>query len=437
MRISVIGTGYLGATHAACMASLGHTVIGVDSDPAKIDQLSAGKAPFFEPRLDPLLASETLTFSTSLADAASQANVHFIGVGTPQRRDGLAADTSAVEKVVEDLVPLLRGRHVIVGKSTVPVGTAAGLQQRADELAQDAQVEIVWNPEFLREGHAVADTLHPDRIVVGARPQAGWAVDLVREVYAASIEEGSPFLLMDLATAELVKASANAFLATKISFINAMAEVCEAAGADVTQLSRAIGMDERIGPKFLSAGLGFGGGCLPKDIRAFIARGEELGVSDALGFLREVDATNLRRRERVVEMVRHFGGTRVCVLGAAFKPESDDMRDSPALDVARKLAAEGFEVSVYDPKARPQDPNLHLAGNLEEALRGADVTVLATEWQEFRELDPEATGNLVARRVIVDGRNVLDPVTWRKAGWQVAALGRCLDEEPQREAEEH
>ncbi|MCT1425070.1 UDP-glucose dehydrogenase family protein [Corynebacterium sanguinis] len=437
MRMTVIGTGYLGATHAACMAELGHEVLGVDVDERKIEQLKAGKVPFYEPGLPEVLerniAAGRLDFTTDYARAAEFANVHFIGVGTPQQRGSYAADTRYVEAVIEDLVPKLTGRHVIFGKSTVPVGTAAALQERANELAQEGtEVEIAWNPEFLREGYAVKDTIEPDRIVLGTRADNTQAEQIAREVYATPLETGTPFVVTDLQTAELVKVSANAFLATKISFINAVSEVCEIVGADVTQLADAIGYDDRIGRKFLGAGLGFGGGCLPKDIRAFMARAGELGADQALTFLREVDAINMRRRQRVVDLAREelgsLIGRRITVLGAAFKPNSDDVRDSPALAVAGQLSLAGAAVRVFDPEAmdnaRRVFPTLDYASSLDDALTNAELIILATEWQQFRDIDPVVTGDLVDQRLVIDGRNVLNSEAWNAAGWKVRALGR-------------
>ncbi|RNE49970.1 UDP-glucose dehydrogenase family protein [Corynebacterium alimapuense] len=440
MHMTVIGTGYLGATHSACMAELGHEVLGVDVDSAKIDSLKSGVVPFFEPGLPEVLnrnlESGRLNFTTDYGEAAEFANVHFLGVGTPQRRGSYAADLTFVRAVIEDLVPLMKGNHTIFGKSTVPVGTAAQLQELADSLAgPDTNVEIAWNPEFLREGYAVTDTITPDRIVLGVNGGDSRAEEIAREVYAIPLSQETPFLVTDLPTAELVKVSANAFLATKISFINAVSEVCEAAGGDVTALADAIGYDDRIGRKFLGAGLGFGGGCLPKDIRAFMARAGELGADRALTFLREVDAVNMRRRERAVQLTRKLCGGdllghRVTVLGAAFKPNSDDVRDSPALSVAGSLSLAGAEVSVYDPQAmdnaRKVFPTLNYSPTVEDALTGADVVVLATEWQQFRDLDPATTGELVRRRVIIDGRNVLPVDQWQAAGWDIQALGRNL-----------
>ncbi len=435
LRLSVLGTGYLGATHAACMAELGFDVIGMDVDEAKVAMLADGRTPFYEPDLEPLLRksldSGRLRFTTSYAEAAT-ADVHFLCVGTPQRKGSYAADMRYVDGVVDGLAPHLDRPTLVVGKSTVPVGTAARLQQRLADLAPAGEAaELAWNPEFLREGFAVEDTIKPDRLVVGTQSERAEA--LLREVYANAIAAGVPFLVTDYATAELVKVSANAFLATKISFINAMAELCEATGADVTQLADAIGYDARIGRKFLNAGLGFGGGCLPKDIRAFMARAGELGVDQALTFLKEVDAINMRRRSHVVDRARaalggSFLGTRVGVLGATFKPNSDDVRDSPALNVAGQIQLQGAQVTVYDPRgvdtARAMFPTLGYANSAVAACEAADLVLHLTEWQEFREMDPAVLSDVVAEKKIIDARNALDPARWRAAGWTYGSLGR-------------
>jgi len=436
MKMTVFGTGYLGATHAACMASLGHEVMGVDIDAGKVASLRDGVVPFYEPELEPLLRKQIesgrLTFTTSFDEAAAFADLHFVCVGTPQRRGSLAADLSHVDSVIDALAPRLSRSALVVGKSTVPVGTAARLAQRLADLApQGVDTELAWSPEFLREGFAVEDTIHPDRIVLGTASERAEAV--VREVYQEILAEGTPMIVTSLPTAELVKAAANSFLATKISFINAMAEVCEVTGADVTELADAIGHDDRIGRKFLNAGLGFGGGCLPKDIRAFMARAGELGVDQAVAFLREVDAVNMRRRTRVVDLTRelldgNLIGRRIAVLGAAFKPNSDDVRDSPALNVAGQLQLQGGQVTVFDPKAtelaRALFPTLEYAADLNAAVTGADVVLLLTEWPEFVALDPELLAGKVAVTNIVDGRNVLDPTKWRAAGWTLRSMGR-------------
>jgi UDPglucose 6-dehydrogenase len=436
LRLTVLGTGYLGVTHAACMAELGFEVLGMDVDAAKVAALSLGEVPFFEPDLQPLVAKHVeggrLRFTTSYAEVAAFGDVHFTCVGTPQRQGELAADLSQVDSVIAGLAPHLTQACLVVGKSTVPVGTAARL---ATELARRAPAgngaELAWNPEFLREGFAVADTLRPDRLVVGARSEA--AVAMLREVYADQISAGVPFLSTDYATAELVKVAANAFLATKISFINAMAEVCEVAGADVTALADALGHDPRIGRRFLNAGLGFGGGCLPKDIRAFMARAGELGAAEALMFLREVDAINLRRRSRTVELARELcGGSvvgeHIAILGAAFKPDSDDVRDSPALHVAGELQLAGGLVTVYDPKAMPNArerfPTLTYAESAVAACTGANLVLHLTEWPEFGALDPAALAEVVARPCVLDARNALDADAWRAAGWTYRGFGR-------------
>ncbi|MGL5827147.1 MAG: UDP-glucose dehydrogenase family protein [Nocardioides sp.] len=441
MKMSVLGTGYLGATHAACMAELGFEVIGVDTDVSKVDLMNRGEISFYEPDLQPLLRKHVetgrLRFTTDLAEAAAFADVHFVCVGTPQREGQNAADMSYVTTVVESLAPLLRSGAVVVGKSTVPVGSARQLRRRVFELAPPGtEVELVWNPEFLREGFAVADTLRPDRIVIGTasgETPVNWAEPVLREVYAAAVAQGTPLMVVDLETAELVKVAANSFLATKISFINAMAEVCEATGADVVNLADAIGLDARIGRRFLSAGLGFGGGCLPKDIRAFQARGNELGLGKTLAFLGHVDEINVRRRARTIDLVHGVLGGRlterkIAVLGAAFKPNSDDVRDSPALDVADQLHLRGGEVMVYDPAAMKtaqlRSPQLGYAASLNEAVDGADVILLLTEWAEFVAMDPESIGEKVRAKHVIDARNVLDPTRWRDAGWTYRSLGR-------------
>lgn len=432
--ISVIGCGYLGAVHAAAMASVGHTVIGVDVDENKVRALSNFDAPFFEPGLPELLKkgqeSGNLTFTTDI-EQAREATVHFICVGTPQRKGEFAADMRFVESAFASVASVLKPGDVVVGKSTVPVGTAARMAEGVNERG----AVLAWNPEFLREGHAVEDTLTPNRIIYGvpAGKDGDTAVAALDEVYAHNIADGTPRLIMDYATAELVKTAANSFLATKISFINAMAELCEAAGADVTVLADAIGMDDRIGRKFLNAGLGFGGGCLPKDIRAFMARAGELGADQAVAFLREIDSINMRRRVRMVDLAREqvhgsFIGKKIAVLGAAFKPDSDDVRDSPALAVAGLISLQGGSVVVTDPQAienaKKSFGQLTYVESTEDALRDADVVLLLTEWREYRDLDPEAVGELVKNKAIVDGRNVLDPATWRNAGWAYRALGR-------------
>jgi UDPglucose 6-dehydrogenase len=435
VRISVLGTGYLGATHAACLAACDHEVIGVDTDPRRVERLGTGAAPFHEPGLDDLLSegvgSGRLRFSVDHADAAS-ADVHFLCVGTPQRSGSHAADLSALWSAVEALAPLLGRGCVVVGKSTVPVGTAAEVQVALRRLSPAGDgVAMAWNPEFLREGHAVEDSLRPDRLVFGV--ESDEVDQVLREVYAPMINAGVPVVRTDLETAELAKVSANVMLATRISLVNLLAEVCEAANADVGDLTRILGLDNRIGPAFLNPGVGFGGGCLPKDTRAFAARAREIGVGEPTALLREVDAINMRQRARTVDLATSLvggrpAGVRVAVLGAAFKADSDDVRDSPALDVAATLAARGADVHVYDPWAaenvRRTRPELTAEPDLESACRAADIVLVLTDWSEFASLDPVALVDVVRRPCVVDGRLVLDPDKWRAAGWDFHALGR-------------
>jgi UDPglucose 6-dehydrogenase len=435
LRLTVLGAGYLGVTHAACMASAGFDVLCVDVDADRVRQLAAGQVPVFEPGLEELLRagleSGRLTFTSSYAGVAEFADVHFLCVGTPQRRDGLGADLSQVDSCADALAPGLTRPCVVIGKSTVPPGTAAALAARIAALAPAGEAaEVCWNPEFLREGHGVADTLRPDRIVAGVT--SARAEQVLRRVYAAQIEAGVPFLVTDPATAELAKVAANAFLATKISFINAVAEVCDAAGADVTKLAAILAADPRIGSACLRPGLGFGGGCLPKDVRAFQARAAELGADDAAGLLRHVDAINLGRRTAMVTLaVQAAGGTlagkAVCILGAAFKPGSDDVRDSPALDVAQILHGLGAQVTIHDPQAldnaRRARPELRYASTVPAAAADADLILLLTDWPEYAAIDPDDLARHTAARNIIDGRHQLNPATWRSAGWKYRASG--------------
>jgi len=434
-RISVIGTGYLGATHAAAMAEMGFDVIGVDTDPAKVEALSQGRVPFFEPGLPELILrhveSGRLLFTTDIAEAVALSDVHFICVGTPQRRGSHAANLSYVEEATRAVARSLSHDGLIVGKSTVPVGTAARLREIvAGVLPAGVSADVVWNPEFLREGHAVEDTLRPDRIVFGGTDVRTEAI--LREVYAEPISTGTPVISCDLPTAELVKVSANAFLATKISFINAISELCEAAGANVSTLADALGFDDRIGRKFLNAGLGFGGGCLPKDIRALMFRANELGAHRAVGLMQQVDEINMAQRQRVIDQaIDACGGSvlnrRVAVLGAAFKPHTDDVRDSPALNVAAALHLRGAQVLVVDPEAtqtaQRSFPTLSFADSIEEAVTDADAVLLLTEWPEFVSAEPSALAELAANPVVIDARNVLDAEVWSSGGWEVRPLG--------------
>jgi UDPglucose 6-dehydrogenase len=436
LKLSVIGTGYLGATHAACMASLGFEVIGFDIEASKIDLLSKGKVPFYEPELEELLSEQIksglLTFTNNIADLA-EADVHFICVGTPQVKNGNAADLTYVNSALESIAKFVKPGGLVVGKSTVPVGTATKLRNRLLEL--NPKADLAWNPEFLREGFAVEDTLRPNRLVVGVVNDS--AEQILKEVYANNLKEKTPWVRADLPTSELVKVAANSFLATKISFINAMAEICEAAGGDVTVLAKAIGYDPRIGSRFLQAGIGFGGGCLPKDIRAFMARAEELGASQAVEFLKEIDAINLRARQRIIELVRKdladdLRGKKVAILGAAFKPDSDDVRDSPALDIAAQIQAAGAVVTVHDPKAianaQKRFPALNFADDVNATLKDSEIVLHLTEWKIYREIDPVKVKSIVKNPIIIDGRNALDRDLWQSAGWKFRALGRSNNE---------
>jgi len=436
LKLSVIGTGYLGATHAACMASLGFEVIGFDTENIKIDLLSKGKVPFYEPDLEELLAEQIkagrLRFTKDIAELAD-VDVHFICVGTPQVKGGNAADLTYVNSALESIARIVKPGGLVVGKSTVPVGTATRLRNRLIELNPNA--DLAWNPEFLREGFAVEDTLRPNRLVVGVTNDN--SEKILKEVYALNLKENTPWVRADLPTAELVKVAANSFLATKISFINAMAEICEAAGGDVTILAKAIGYDPRIGSRFLQAGIGFGGGCLPKDIRAFMARAEELGAKQAVEFLKEVDAINLRARQRIIELVRRdlsedLVGKKVAILGAAFKPDSDDVRDSPALDIAAQIQAAGAIVTVHDPKAianaQKRFPALKFAEGINNTLKDADIVLHLTEWKIYRDINPGQVKSLVKTAIMIDGRNALDRDAWRAAGWKFRALGRSDNE---------
>jgi UDPglucose 6-dehydrogenase len=436
LKLSVIGTGYLGVTHAACMASLGFEVIGFDTEASKIDLLSKGKVPFYEPDLEELLTEQIkagrLSFTKDIAELAD-VDVHFICVGTPQVKGGNAADLTYVNSALESIAKIVKPGGLVVGKSTVPVGTATRLRNRLIEL--NPKVDLAWNPEFLREGFAVEDTLRPNRLVVGVTNDQ--SEKILKEVYATNLKENTPWVRADLPTAELVKVAANSFLATKISFINAMAEICEAAGGDVTILAKAIGYDPRIGNRFLQAGIGFGGGCLPKDIRAFMARAEELGAKQAVEFLKEVDAINLRARQRIIELVRmdlseDLVGKKVAILGAAFKPDSDDVRDSPALDIAAQIQAAGAVVTVHDPKAianaQKRFPALKFAEDINSTLKDAEIVLHLTEWKIYREINPVEVKSLVKTAIMIDGRNALDRDAWRAAGWKFRALGRTDNE---------
>lgn len=436
MKLSVIGLGYLGATHAVAMAKLGHEVLAIEPDQKKLDALANGNLPFHEPGLEEalkeVLAKGLITFAPSHSEKTTAAQLHFICVGTPQTSGSNAADTSYVFSAAKELAPWLTPDSVVIGKSTVPVGTASELRKLMNEIA-GFDVHLGWNPEFLREGTALEDSLHPDRIVVGSWTKH--TVDVLRSVYKPMLDAGTPFLELDVPTAELVKVSANAFLATKVSFINAMAEIAEVSGADAVALAKAIGYDQRIGSKFLRTGIGFGGGCLPKDIRGFMARAEELGVGQSVEFLKNVDAINLRRRDRVVALAKAELGDvkdkKIAILGVSFKPDSDDLRDSPALEIAQRLSAQGARVYVHDPVSLPalkiKDPTLLAEPELMLAIKDAELIILGTEWAEYKDLDPSLIAASVAKKTVIDGRNVLDVSRWQQAGFRLIALGRNVE----------
>ena len=435
MKVSVIGLGYLGATHAVAMAKLGHQVLAIEPDSKKLESLKSGSLPFHEPGLDKalveVLEQGLITFSGEHNEASKEVELHFICVGTPQREGSNTADTSYVFQAAKDLAKYISEEAVVVGKSTVPVGTASQLRDEMTTIA-GFEVHLGWNPEFLREGTALEDTLNPDRIVIGSIDQR--TVDVVKRCYQAIIDSGTPFLELDVPTAELVKVSANAFLATKISFINAMAEIAEVSGADAVSLAKAIGYDDRIGNKFLRTGIGFGGGCLPKDIRGFAARAEELGVGSSVEFLRSVDEINLRRRDRVIELakaeLKDLANKKITMLGISFKPDSDDLRDSPALEISQRLVAQGAKVVVHDPVSltalKTRDASLETAPDVFDALSDADLVILGTEWREYKELDPVKVAQKVRIKTVIDGRNVLDVARWQSAGFRVLALGRNI-----------
>ncbi|WP_031074225.1 UDP-glucose dehydrogenase family protein [Streptomyces sp. NRRL WC-3742] len=438
MRVSVIGCGHLGASHAAAMAELGHEVVGVEIDPDKCAILATGASWFYEAGMDDLLAKHVptgrLRFTTSLAEAAAFADVHFLAVGTPLRADGQGYDVSQVLGAAEQLVPLLTRPATIIGKSTVTVGTVARLQQIITERAGVEGIELVWNPEFLREGHAVADSLFPDRILVGLSSPTALAT--VEQVYAPIMARGDiEMVVTDPATAEVAKSAANAFLATKISYINAMAQVCDLTGANIDDVAHVMGIDKRIGHGGMRAGLGYGGGCLPKDVAAFAHAVTLLGATDATGLLDAVQAVNRSRMDTAVQLVtravgRPLAGLTIGYLGAAFKAGTSDVRDSPALRLADRLHDLGATVRVHDPEsldnARHSHPHLAFAPTALDAVSGADLVVIATEWGQYTR-DPKlpvAAADRTPARTVVDVRNALDAEPWLAAGWTVHQMGR-------------
>ena len=434
VKISVVGTGHVGLTTAACLAHIGHEVLGVDDDAEKIAQIERGEAPFHEPGLSELVAegldTGRLRVSTSTAEAAAHAEVVFVCVGTPTLPSG-EADLAQVERVGRAVAANLHGYAVVVEKSTVPVETGVWLQEIMDqERNGHGEFDVASNPEFLREGQAVRDALEPDRIVVGADSER--ALERLREVYRPIIDStGCPFVTTDLATAELIKHSSNAFLATKISFINQVAEICERTGADVEEVAHAMGLDARIGPSFLRAGIGYGGECFPKDVRAYRYKADQLGVD--FGILREIEQVNAGRVEAFVEKIRTvaggLSGRRVGLWGLSFKPETDDLRNAPAVEVARTLLDEGAAIVAHDPAAMTAVkrllPEIGLASTPYDAARDAECLVICTEWPEYAAADLERLRGEMASAVVVDGRNVFRPRDMAAAGFVYASIGRA------------
>ncbi|MFF2022925.1 UDP-glucose dehydrogenase family protein [Streptomyces sp. NPDC058171] len=437
MLVSVIGCGHLGIPHAAAMAHLGHQVIGVDVDQAKVDRLNAGECPIYEDGLPELLARHTasgrLRFTTDIREAAAVAELHFIGVGTPIDADGRSYDNGQVFGAIRQLAPHLHQPCTIVGKSTVSVGTTVQVTALAQRLAPaGSAVEVVWNPEFLREGHAVEDTLRPDRLIAGVTSAEGEKA--IRAVYAGILDTGVPIFITDPQTAELAKGAANSFLGLKISYINAVAEMCEAAGGDISKIVEILGVDPRIGAGGMRPGIGYGGGCLPKDVRAFTASARQLGAERAADLLLAAEQINETRIDVAMDLItsalgdRPVRGARVTVWGAAFKPGTNDVRESPALALAHALQQAGGTVTVHDPQAvataMVRNPELEYAEDLPASLDGADLIVLATEWPEYRQANPRVLVDRPANPLLVDCRTTLDPEPWCAAGWTVHQLGR-------------
>ncbi|MFB6533088.1 UDP-glucose dehydrogenase family protein [Streptomyces noursei] len=437
MRVSVIGCGHLGIPHAAAMAELGHDVLGVDLDQAKVARLNAGECPIFEVGLPELLArhvaSGRLRFTTDISEAAGFAELHFIGVGTPIDADGRSYDTAQVYGAIRKLAPHLDRPCTIVGKSTVTVGTTSQVTALAQRLAPAGdQVDVVWNPEFLREGHAVEDTLRPDRLIAGVSTTEGEKA--IRAVYAKIIDAGVPIFVTDPQTAELAKGAANTYLGLKISYINAVADMCEAAGGDVAQIVDILGIDPRIGAGGMRPGIGYGGGCLPKDVRAFTASAQQLGVEHAAALLRAAEVINENRTAVALDLItralgdRPIVGSRITVWGAAFKPGTNDVRESPALALAQRLQQVGATVTIHDPQAvataMVRNPEFDYVEDLTASVDAADIVVLATEWPEYRHVDPQALVQHPATPLLVDCRTTLEPEPWRAAAWTVHQLGR-------------
>jgi UDPglucose 6-dehydrogenase len=435
MKLSIIGSGYVGLTTGACFAEVGHHVVCVDNDPSKIEKLQAGQIPIYEPGLEALVkknvAARRLSFTTRTEEGVDHGEVLFIAVPTPPQPDG-SVDLSFMEKVAREIAQYLESYRVVVDKSTVPVKTGERVAQTIRRYAKPGvEFDVVSNPEFLREGSAVEDLMKPDRIVIGGNSDR--ALALMQKIYEPFV---APVLVTDINSAELIKHAANSFLALKISYANALAEICEASGADVLKVAEGIGADKRIGRGFLNAGLGYGGSCFPKDIAAFIAISDQLGVPFQL--LKEVQRINARQLERFLDAMREalwvLKDKKICVWGLTFKPNTDDVRSSVAVAMVERLVAEGARVTVYDPKGMDKARALPVAASIEfatsplEAARGAEALAIATEWADFAAVDLAALREVMHTPLIFDGRNLLDPVAARDFGFQYRGVGRGLVE---------
>lgn len=435
MKLSIIGSGYVGLTTGACFAEVGHHVVCVDNDPRKIEKLQAGQIPIYEPGLEALVkknvAARRLSFTTRTEEGVDHGEVLFIAVPTPPQPDG-SVDLSFMEKVAREIAQYLDSYRVVVDKSTVPVKTGERVAQTIRRYARPGvEFDVVSNPEFLREGSAVEDLMKPDRIVIGGNSDR--ALALMQKIYEPFV---APVLVTDINSAELIKHAANSFLALKISYANALAEICEASGADVLKVAEGIGADKRIGRGFLNAGLGYGGSCFPKDIAAFIAISDQLGVPFHL--LKEVQRINARQLERFLDAMREalwvLKDKKIGVWGLTFKPNTDDVRSSVAIALVERLVAEGARVTVYDPKGMDKARDLPVAASIEfaasplEAARGAEALAIATEWADFAAVDLATLREAMHTPLIFDGRNLLDPVAARDFGFQYRGVGRGLVE---------
>jgi UDPglucose 6-dehydrogenase len=431
MKLTIIGSGYVGLTTGACFAEVGHHVVCVDNDPRKVETLLAGQIPIYEPELEAMVkknvAAKRLRFTTSTEEGVDHGEVLFIAVPTPPQPDG-SVDLSFIEKVAREISQFLDSYRVIVDKSTVPVKTGDRVAQTIRRYAKPGvEFDVVSNPEFLREGSAVADLMKPDRIVIGGNSDR--ALALMQKVYEPFV---SPVLVTDINSAELIKHAANSFLALKISYINALSEICEASGADVLKVAEGIGADKRIGRAFLNAGLGYGGSCFPKDIAAFIAISEQMGIP--FNLLKEVQRINKRQLDRFLDSIREalwvLKDKKLAVWGIAFKPNTDDVRSSVAADLVEKLVAEGAQVSVFDPKAMEKAKGLAFADKITfassaiEAARGAEALIIATEWADFASVDLAELRDAMRTPLIFDGRNLIDPVAAADFGFQYRGIGR-------------